>query len=74
MRSQKLGQAVKCRLAQIERPLPIGLSFGRNANQEYHVWRHVVDELSLSRQRVQDAVVAVSHLLVISPADLTTGL
>ncbi|WP_413614876.1 hemagglutinin repeat-containing protein [Halomonas cupida] len=38
--------------------LPEGVSFGRNANQDYHVWRHVEDELGMSRQRVQDAVVA----------------
>ncbi|PRD40391.1 hypothetical protein C5748_27270, partial [Phyllobacterium phragmitis] len=38
--------------------VPDGVSFGRNANQDYHVWRHVEDELGMSRQRVQDAVVA----------------
>ena len=38
--------------------VPDNVYFGRNANQDYHVWRHVEDELGMSRLRVQDAVVA----------------
>lgn len=50
--------------------VPDGVSFGRNANQDYHVWRHVEDELGMSRQRVQDAVLADLPPV----ADLTDGL
>lgn len=47
-----------------------GVSVGRNANQDYHVWRHVEDEFGMSRQRVQDAVVADLPPV----ADLSDGL
>ncbi|RLQ87359.1 hypothetical protein D8780_03180 [Notoacmeibacter ruber] len=50
--------------------IPDGVSFGRNTNQDYHVWRHVEDELGMSRQRVQDAV--VTDLPPV--ADLSDGL
>ena len=50
--------------------VPDGVSFGRNANQDYHVWRHIEDELGMSRQRVQDAVVADLPQV----ADLSFGL
>jgi len=38
--------------------VPDGVSFGRNSNQDHHVWRHVEDELGMNRQDVQRAVVA----------------
>ncbi|MFY0480916.1 hypothetical protein [Achromobacter marplatensis] len=38
--------------------IPEGVSFGRNLNQDSHVWRHVEDELGMNRKHVQDAVLA----------------
>ncbi len=35
-----------------------GISFGRNTNQDYHVWRHIEDELGMNRKSVRDAIIA----------------
>ena len=39
------------------RAVPDGYSFGRYANQEYHTWRHVIDEMGMNRQSVQNAII-----------------
>ena len=38
--------------------MPNGVTFGRNANQEHHTWRHVEKELGMDRTMVQNAIVA----------------
>lgn len=32
--------------------------FGQNANQQYHTWRHIVDELGMDKNIVQQAIEA----------------
>jgi RHS repeat-associated protein len=38
------------------RTIPDGVQFGKGANQDFHTWRHVVDELGMDKQRVQNAI------------------
>ncbi|MDP0930203.1 hypothetical protein Q0601_23775, partial [Paracoccus onubensis] len=45
------------RPAATRKTLPEGVTIGRNANQEYHAWRHVEDELGMSREPVRDAII-----------------
>lgn len=45
---------------------PDTVSFGRNANQQHHTWRHI-DEIGMDRTRVQNSV------LDDIPADLPSG-